>query len=441
MAVESRDHNRELRAILLHGYESKDVDYKCPMSWNEDNKKACCALVKDILGFANTNGGFIVLGVSDRPSGFSFDGLSPEQTKTFDTTRLNRFLQNYCDPPINALLRKIDHDGKNFVIIEVPGFPDTPHICQKDYPGALTSATLYVRTDNNETAPIRSSSDFRALLERALRNRSDTLLASVRSILKTGVGPEVAPMSSSSDKFAVQRSEAAKTFEEINPPADQKCAGYFEMSFFPDRFERSRFTLDQLRAAAKRGEMNYRGWPFLYVDRNAKDTYVIQHGIQTSVHKNIASEVDLVSFWQFQQSGFFYQRTSMSPDPLSVKDAPTRCVVDFRAVAMYAAEAIHCLSRLYEGLLDPSEEVSLVWRLLGTQGRVLTSSEFPLWADYTSRMPEIVIERQQPLADWRAGIVDHAVEVSNEVYLSFNWPNPGLAAARDAIQKMFERRF
>lgn len=177
------------------------------MSWNEDHKGACCALVKDILGMANTEGGFIVIGVSERSGGFVWDGLSPEQTKTFDTSRLNRFLQNYTDPPINALLRKIERDGKNFLIIEVPPFPDTPHVCQKDYPKVLAATTLYVRPDNNETAPIRSSADFRTLLEHAVRNRSDTLLMSIRSILKTGAGPESEPIKLAVDKFRMQRAQ------------------------------------------------------------------------------------------------------------------------------------------------------------------------------------------------------------------------------------------
>lgn len=176
MAVESDLPNRQLIAILRRGYESKDLDYKGPMSWDETGKEACCGLVKDVLGMANTAGGFIIIGVSEGPSGFSWVGLSPEQLGTFETSRVNRFLQNYADPPINTLLRKIEYESQSFVLIEIPVFPDTPHICVKDYPKVLTAPTLYVRTDNNETAPIRSSSDFRIVLERAVRNRSDILL-------------------------------------------------------------------------------------------------------------------------------------------------------------------------------------------------------------------------------------------------------------------------
>jgi hypothetical protein len=87
------DFSDELIAILRRGFEGKDPDYKGPMSWDE-NKETCCAIVKDILGMANTAGGNIVFGVSDPDNGFFREGLSSEQCGTFDTTRLNWFLQN-----------------------------------------------------------------------------------------------------------------------------------------------------------------------------------------------------------------------------------------------------------------------------------------------------------------------------------------------------------
>jgi predicted HTH transcriptional regulator len=131
MAVLSDDPARQLIAILRRGYESKDLDYKGPMSWDETGKETCCGLVKDILGMANTAGGFIVIGVSETPTGFSWDGLSATQLQTFETSRVNRFLQNYAEPPINALLRKINHENKTFVIVEIPEFPDTP-VCSQN---------------------------------------------------------------------------------------------------------------------------------------------------------------------------------------------------------------------------------------------------------------------------------------------------------------------
>ena len=91
---------KPLEEILLQGYESKDLDYKGPFKWDEGDKKACCEIVKDILAMANTLGGYIVIGVEETGKGFNFIGLTNEQADSFETSRINRFLQNYTDPPI-----------------------------------------------------------------------------------------------------------------------------------------------------------------------------------------------------------------------------------------------------------------------------------------------------------------------------------------------------
>lgn len=194
--------------LLRRGHEARDLDYKGPIAWNEADKASCCALVKDILGMANTGGGYIVIGVSETATGFTLDGLSETQAATFETTRLNRFVQNYADPPINASLTKTVHNGRTFVIIGVPGFGETPHICQKDFPGVLSAATVYVRTANNDTTPLRSSADFRGLGDRAIRNRSDSLLASFRAVL-TGSTTTSAP--SDAERFESQSWASGRT--------------------------------------------------------------------------------------------------------------------------------------------------------------------------------------------------------------------------------------
>jgi Putative DNA-binding domain len=426
--------------ILLRGYETKDLDYKAPLTWYENGKKACCELVKDILGMANTLGGYIVVGVSESPTGFVWNGVTDEQARSFDTSRINRFLQNYADPPINTTLRKKEHEGKTFVIIGIPRFTDTPHICQKDYPGALTASTLYVRTDNNETAPIRSSADFRSNLEQAIRNRSDKMLASFRAILTTGETP---PRAKDDDQFQAQFWESVIRFDKtLNPYKEKNYSGYREAAFYPTRFEANRFTLDELQAASKRASIDFRGWPFLFVSRELDETYTIQDGLESLVAFPDFDGNDRIDFWRLLQSGFFYQRVLMWEDSWQRKQGqPT--AIDIGAMAMYAAEAIHCLTKLYEGLLDGTEEVRFCLRVLGTkdgQLKTFESGRGPLSRVYKSKLPEIRCDRLLPLAEWRASMVEHAVDVSKEVFLRFNWDQPNLGATREIIQKMFARR-
>ena len=388
---------------------------------------------------ANTQGGFIVIGVSEPPNGFSFDGVTSDQAKSFDTTRLNRFLQIYADPPINTRLRKVNHDGKVFIIIEVPAFSDAPHICQKEYPGGLTAPTLYVRTDNNESAPVKSAADFKNVVERAVRNRSDALLSSFRSILTSG---SIAPEPSAREKFLAQREDALIRFTQVNPLKEKEpLLGYLEASFFPEQFDASRFTIPALRAAAERAHVTYTGWPFLYIHANTPErTYAIQDGWETLVSTKDLGGDDLLDFWRLQQSGLFFHRTTLRP---SEAKADGSAVADLKYIAVYAGEAIDCLTRLYDGLLDDAEYVTLMMRILNTDNRTLVNAwgSMPLWNAYTCHIPEIVVERRLPLADWRAAIVDHAVDMVNDVYLRFNWSQPSLGLAKNAIEKTFARQW
>jgi vacuolar-type H+-ATPase subunit F/Vma7 len=210
----------DLEQLIKLGKETKNLDYKGPCGWDEGNKQACCEIVKDILALANSGGGHIVVGVKEEPIGFSLVGLTAEMVATFETTRLNNFLQNYADPPINCTVVKKTVDQKLFVVIEVPSFRETPHICQKDFPRGLQAPTVYVRTDNNESAPIRSSADCRAVIERAVRGQGDRLLESMRAIL---TGPDQRPATRDSENLYLEelikvrpRAELATRYNDAN---------------------------------------------------------------------------------------------------------------------------------------------------------------------------------------------------------------------------------
>ena len=117
---------------IYRRYESKDLDYKSPVYWDEKDKSLCCGLVKDILAMANSGGGDIVIGVEEPQSNaFVPVGLSDTQAKSFDTHRLNRFVNKYAEPPINSQVMRLENGGQTFVVIRVPRFPWMPHICTR----------------------------------------------------------------------------------------------------------------------------------------------------------------------------------------------------------------------------------------------------------------------------------------------------------------------
>lgn len=106
----------------------------------------------------------------------------------------------------------------------------------------------------------------------------------------------------------------------------------------------------------------------------------------------------------------------------------------------YVAQAIHCLTRLYEKLLPETETVELRLRVLGSENRKLvTYDSRRLYYPYICKIPDLIQSRAMTLAEWRAGVIDHADELVRDVFHRFNWEQPG--SFKQSIEQMFLRRF
>lgn len=422
---------QDWEVVLRRGVESKELDYKGPCAWEKDDKKARCELVKDILAMANTKGGFIVIGVNETPTGFSFDGLTEEQCKSFETTRLNDFVQKYADPPINTRVIKHESGGRHFVIIEVPRFPDTPHICQTSFEGVLASGRVYVRTDNNASAPIENASDMRAIIEHAVRNRGDQLLASFHAIL-TGT-PQPKPGAPDIEGFDAQVREAAARCREVLPQ-DAADLGFRETVFHPLRFERLRFTLPDLEHMAEAASIAYRGWPYIfYSERRADCITHLDDGLEMVLR-------EAFQFWRLHQSGLLYVNEMFAEDER--RESQPERVLGTVPFAYTCAEAVQCLVDLYTGRVSDGETVRLHMRLRGVRGRTLAMVRGSSYSKtpYVADVDQIVYERRQTLAEWRAGVIPHATDLLQHVNEKFHAPRPSPSEVTSLMEKLLSRQ-
>lgn len=427
----------ELVATIERNFESKGLDYKRPVEWNSQDKKACCALAKDVMAMANTEGGHIIIGVSELDHGFTLDGVSHEQAKSFESSAVCQFIQNYVDPPINIRVQKVSHKQKLFVILEVPRFRDTPHICQKTYPDVLRERELYVRTDNNESAPIKSSSDFRLLIESAIRNRTDSLLSSFRSILIGANANENSPPGDE-EQFEAQIQSARTQFEHRNPLENKGYKYFVETIFLLQGFDHYRFQPNKLESAAHKASVDFTGWPFLFIHYNRKDCLSqTEDGLESFIATQDFVGKDMLDFWRLNESGLFYKKELQFNSDSNPPQASAPGIV------RHFAEAIYCLTRLYEDLLPDSEVVSLNVTYFDTRGRALVWNEinFGFGGSYRANRPRIEVRASHTLAEWRAGIEDHAAQMAQEVFRSFQLEHPDLERIKTQIQKLFQRRF
>ncbi len=155
--------------LILRGCESKELDYKEAMDWNEMDTRHKYDIIKDVLAFANTKGGWIIIGVSQRNNLFSWDGVTEEQAASFDDTRFNVFLNKCVEPPIACHIYKPEVRGNLYVVIEVPQFSESIHICQIEVEGVLRQAGIYCRDANNQSTPILHPDDMRSIMNRCVR--------------------------------------------------------------------------------------------------------------------------------------------------------------------------------------------------------------------------------------------------------------------------------
>ena len=428
--------------ILLRKEETKELDYKGPCIWNPKDKASCCELVKDILAMANTLGGYLVIGVDEKDHGFEFTGMSNEQLSSFDTTKINQFTNNYSDPPINTTVYKVPYENRNFIIISVPRFSDTPHICQKDFPGILSEATVYARTDNNESAPIKKSSDFRLIIENAIKNRSDQLLTSFRTILKHGIVEE--ERESDEDQFLIQLDLAKNRGDDLNPNLD-KNYGYRETVFYPTIFNETTFEIDQLQKMAEKGSINYTGWPFIYFNRHdTEQSYIVDDGIETCLSAPHAFHGgDSYHFWKFYRSGLLYSKEILDEDSYLRTKGDTDLILDFDRLCLMAAKTIDCMARVYSEELPDDTDIQLIFRLTGLENRSIASlsgHRMFFRGSFLSKVKETEYKAKMPLAEWRAGITDYALEICRHVFLRFNWLEPNIEECSEVIKKMFKRK-
>ena len=415
---------KELARLIARDQESKDVEFKGSMAWDESDKRACCEIVKDILAMANTGGGAIIVGVeehTDRVPRYAVEGgLTEAQLSSFEATRLNNFVRRYADPPVNTALRPHLIDGRRLVEIGVPDFPNVPHVCTRDFPEVLRDFTLYVRTDATESAPIRSSGDMHVLIEHATRKREGAIAEAVRRVLAAG---SATPAPSAEDEFAAQIEQCEESFARKRPWEPGSAHGYRGAYFHPATFSSARWSLPAVAEALEHGQLNITGMPWLVVDPRVSAPAAIQDGYSAQYQDTDLTGSDFYYYWEARQSGLLFHREAMWEDG----DPRQRIVgvhMDARALLLYLGQAILVMDRVYEGLGLDAEPVTLAVSVVGARDRTLSNETRTLLPIYKSAIERIDVRRTEPLAVWRGGTARIAAEMAAEVFWRFNWRDP-----------------
>lgn len=132
--------SEKLLQLIKLGLEEERLDYKNEYNLSGSRgTKDKIEFVRDVIGMANTYGGYIILGVHEvtDSSGkrFSAEGMTPEACASLDISTLRQQVEAYVSERIELHLKLhtlTEYGNKTFGIIFVPKSPHSPIIFSND---------------------------------------------------------------------------------------------------------------------------------------------------------------------------------------------------------------------------------------------------------------------------------------------------------------------
>ena len=117
------------------------------------------------------DGGAIVIGVAQEPSGFIPSGMDPAHAATYNPDDIMAFVNRFASPAIELTIQQQELAGSVFIVIEIAEFSGQPVICRRNGgpDNFLREGVVYYRSSRTvETAPVASVEDMRAILDLAV---------------------------------------------------------------------------------------------------------------------------------------------------------------------------------------------------------------------------------------------------------------------------------
>ena len=388
--------------------ESDELDYKSAMSWRTMSRQEKGKIVRHLTAFANTRGGYLVIGVSENASGVPAEctGVTEEQAGSFDPTPVGDFINSHIEPPLDYTIERPVVDGKRFVIFVVRPFKNLPHVCSRGVEGELQEGIFYIRTPEASSRPARRAHEMQDLLRRCMRNEREQLGRILRGILyESRQNP---PQDDYSSDLAL---DAERYFR------NRKGRGhkFALLKFFITPDQAPEQEACELIPVMQKALFQCSQPEFLSPQE-------IAAGKKTSGSVRLL-EQDKPVLWQMFDNGLFCYFKYLADDQLSLDN-----------LARFCAETVAFAGNLGE-LFNWSEE-------LLTLKIVLQPAE-DIVIDKRYRCPagkELAAEIKRSVADLNSGRENHAARLLRRIGESFQLPDKKLDQYKQAIGNFLERR-
>ena len=175
--------------LLNYQEEDTQIDFKESFAGKEERE--WLEMTKDVLSFANTNGGFLLFGVKDGT--FERAGLDDEPASVLgDPNNIQQKINRFIEPPISLLRCKSYRvNNQKFVAVFIPPSLEKTHIISRDggfkFPTGkekivLRKGTSYVRRSGGNH--LVDSRDLDDIISRRIEHYKASLLDKIARVVE-----------------------------------------------------------------------------------------------------------------------------------------------------------------------------------------------------------------------------------------------------------------
>lgn len=399
------ENSTKWQELIYRGVESDELDYKAAQDWEELTKAGKAKFVRHLLAFANTRGGYLVVGVGEDASGYPAlrTGLTAKQCASFDPSKVGAFVNSHVEPPIKFTIERPLIKGKRYAIFVIHPFESLPHVCANGVDGELQTGVFYIRTADASSRPARRAMELADIIRRALRNQREMLGRMLRGILYEN-RTDISETHSGSfdDAFAT-----ASIYFRRRRPGDENTV-FLSLVFAPEHRMDEAFETQELSNAVSDAGLPRPGGRFFTND--------LMRSIRpVNVGLRCLSE-NSPCMWQLFKSGEF----------LFFADLPgSGGKIDSEEVLKFAAETVAFAGKLYQNMISPEELLTITLKLSAKKKvRLKFNRRTPSGTAADTAVSSIC----RSAADLASGDREHAARLCDELAAQFGISEKTLSA-------------
>ena len=399
------DNSTKWQDLVFRGVESDELDYKAAQDWETLTKAGKAKFVRHLLAFANTRGGYLVVGVGEDASGYPAlrTGLTARQCASFDPSKVGAFVNAHVEPPIKFTIERPLIKGKRYAIFVIHPFDTLPHVCANGVDGELQAGVFYIRTVDASSRPARRAMELADIIRRALRNQREMLGRMLRGILyenRTDISENQS--SSFDDAFAT----ASIYFRRRR--AENSQTVHLSLVFAPEHRMDEAFETRELSNAVSDAGLPRPGGRFFTND--------LMRSIRpVNVGLRCLSE-NAPCMWQLFKSGEFLFFADLQSSGGKI---------DSEEVLKFAAETVSFAGKLYQNMISPEELLTITLKLSAKKKvRLKFNRRTPSGTAADTAVSSIC----RSAADLASGDREHAARLCDELAAQFGISEKTLSA-------------